>query len=361
MAAILVLAAPLHAATRPATQPSTQRTMAADVSVDPRAELMSVIFRLAGNPEYNRAKVDSYSKDADKHFAAFKDHAAVKLARKLRENRGISYNAPMSLAPYLAEDFALKEKVALDPRPEGLDARWQAEDVRAFLEEAQRFAEQSRFKKFCQDHQGLYRTAVERMGATMARHGHLEWFDTFFGRKPGARFHIWLGMLNGGCCYATSSSDGKETDLYCILGAWLCDANGVPEFPASLMPTIAHEFAHSYANPAVAAHAKDLEPAGKKIFPQVKDAMARQAYGNWQTVVSESVVRASVIRYCSAHVGGFAATTEAMKQQRLGFAWMSELVGLLGQYESQRDKYPTLDSFMPRIVQFFDQYAGKLP
>jgi hypothetical protein len=77
--------------------------------------------------------------------------------------------------------------------------------------------------------------------------------------------------------------------------------------------------------------------------------------------VSESVVRASVIRYCSAHVGGFATTTEVMKQQRLGFAWMSELVGLLGQYERQRDKYPTFDAFMPRIVQFFDQYAGKLP
>ena len=38
------------------------------VIVDPRVELMSVIFRLAGNPEYNQARVKSYAQDAENLF-----------------------------------------------------------------------------------------------------------------------------------------------------------------------------------------------------------------------------------------------------------------------------------------------------
>ena len=346
---------------RPGTQPSTQRTAAADVSVDPRAELMSVIFRLAGNPEYSRAKVDSYAKDADKHFAPYKDHAVVVLARKLRATRGVSYDAPMSLVPHLTAPPELKEKVSFEPRPEGLDGRWRIDELREFLHEARRFAQDSNFEAFLKAHGELYETAVERMKATMAREGHLEWFDAFFGPGSKPRFRIYLSMLNGGSCYGVRLVGGKETEMYCILGVWDCDDKGRPRFLRSVMPTVVHEFAHSYVNPAVSARAKDFEPAGKVIFPQVQKAMSRQAYGNWQTVVIESVVRAAVVLYRSTNEGITASANEIRDQQDLGFIWCGDLVRLLADYQGHRDKYPAFDAFMPRIVQFFDQYAREKP
>ncbi|MBN2592837.1 MAG: DUF4932 domain-containing protein [Sedimentisphaerales bacterium] len=36
-----------------------------------------------------------------------------------------------------------------------------------------------------------------------------------------------------------------------------------------------------------------------------------------------------------------------------GFHWTKELSKLLGQYENQREKYRTLDAFMPEIIGFF--------
>ena len=36
------------------------------VAVDPRVELVSVIFRLAGHPEYSRGRIDSYIRDVEK-------------------------------------------------------------------------------------------------------------------------------------------------------------------------------------------------------------------------------------------------------------------------------------------------------
>ena len=39
-----------------------------DVRVDPRVELMSIIFRLAGHPEYNTAPNYPYLADVEAHF-----------------------------------------------------------------------------------------------------------------------------------------------------------------------------------------------------------------------------------------------------------------------------------------------------
>src|SRR5271169_266924 len=72
--------------------PATPMPHQLRVMVDPRVELMSLIFRLAGNGEYNMAKVPIYSADADRQFAAFSNHAVVKLATRLREEHGVSFD-----------------------------------------------------------------------------------------------------------------------------------------------------------------------------------------------------------------------------------------------------------------------------
>lgn len=87
------------------------------VSVDPRVELISIIFRLAGNPEYNGCEIHSYSQDIKTHFAPFTGHQAVELARELRKNQGVSYDAPMGLAVHLSEGFDLEPRLPFTPLP----------------------------------------------------------------------------------------------------------------------------------------------------------------------------------------------------------------------------------------------------
>jgi len=101
----------------------------AEVSADPRVELFSIIFRLAGNPEYCRSIVLAYVKDADKYFKPFRSHDVILLAKKLRSTRDVSYNAPMSLAIHLNDATELKERIPLQPRPASLDRRWQPAEL----------------------------------------------------------------------------------------------------------------------------------------------------------------------------------------------------------------------------------------
>lgn len=332
------------------------------VTVDPRVELMSIIFRLAGNPEYGGGRVESYVDDVEDHFGEFRNHAVVELARRLRGSRGVSYDAVMSMAVHLSDAYEVGEKVPFEPHPKSLDKRWTVADARKFLDLARQFAKDARFEEFIEKHRPIFETAESRMTAVLQEHGHLKWFDEFFGSRPGARFTLALGMLNGGQCYGPhcNASDGTQ-ELYCVLGVWLTDDGGLPRFDSDVLETVVHEFCHSYTNPIVDRHEDELRFAGEKIFPHVARAMRRQAYGSWKTLIYESLVRACTVRYTLACEGEAAAKAVIRAQERRQFAWIRELSDLLGEYEADRDRYPTLEAFSGRIVTFFDAYAARLP
>jgi hypothetical protein len=132
--------------------PSAPPGVPLTVAVDPRVELISIIYRFAGNPEYSRCLVPGYAQDIDAHFASVREHPVVLLARKLRASRGVSYNAPMDLAVHLRNSDRLELRVPLEPWPHGIDRRWRAEDFREFLTQAKSFAEKGKFKEFVQAH-----------------------------------------------------------------------------------------------------------------------------------------------------------------------------------------------------------------
>jgi hypothetical protein len=359
-----VLALVMSAAPAPAVAsaaPATTRS-AIDVAVDPRVELFSLLFKLAGNPEYAQPRVDRYDEDVEDRFGSQRRHPAVRLARRLRNENSVSYDAPMSLAMHVSPPPELKLLVKLDPWPEDIDARWTAQSVEQFLAEARKFVDDQQFMKFFAEHRPLYEQTCARMRQTLARQGVVPWFDRFFGARSGTRFHVYLGMMNGGSCYGSKLVDaqGGGEDDYCILGVWKTDDQGVPTFPPDeVLPTVVHEFAHSYMNPLVDKHEKELAAAGRALFPTVEQQMRRQAYGQWQTMLRESMVRVTVVRYRTATEGPLAGIKEIGEQVARGFTWIPQLSGCVAEYEAHRDKYATFDAFMPRVVEFFNDYAKR--
>jgi hypothetical protein len=341
------------------SEPSSRAVPAIDITVDPRIELFSIIFRLAGHPEYNRAKVPGYAKDVDEHFAALKDHAVVQTARRLRGQYGVSFDAPMSLAVHLKDAANLELIFPLFPWPEGIDNRWKPQEVKGFLSQAKDFSAVGNFQAFFDKHKNLYQQSVARMEQFLGRQAHLEWFGSFFGTRQDSRFHLVLGMLNGPDCYGARAVGQGRRDLYCILGVWSVDAQGIPIFDKSVIPTVVHEFAHSYVNPLIEKWFDQLKKAGQALFPAQEERMRQMHYGNWRTMMIESLVRASVIRHAHRYDGPVAAKAMAMIESRQGFVWMPELADLLGKYEWERRKYPTLEAFMPRVVEFFNAYATR--
>ena len=129
------------------------KTPALAPHVDERVELLSVIFRLAGNGEYNMNKLPAYSADIDHVFAPFKGHPAVQMAHALAEKGdGVGFDAVMSMAVSLSPPPELKPLVAFTATVP--DERWGI-GAQKFLPLLRDFYRYSKFAEFYAAHQAM--------------------------------------------------------------------------------------------------------------------------------------------------------------------------------------------------------------
>jgi len=329
------------------------------VSVDPRVELISVVCRLAGYDEYNMKAFPRYDEAVLKRFGPYSDHEAVRLARALRESDGISFNAPMALAVYIKDIASMDPVVPLDVLPDDIDSRWKPATARRFLAALRAFAADSRFAEFLRSQAEMYRTAVTRFAAVLEKRKVTAWFETYFGPRPGADFHLVLGLLNGGANYAASVHEKTGARFYSIIGCWQQDKEGLPVFDDEIIATVVHEFCHLYTNPIVDRFAGSLERAGAEIFAQVETPMKASAYGDWKTMMYESFVRACVLRYLDTQVGPEAMRQGLESDIKRSFVWIGRLADALKGYESDRETYRDFEDFVPRIIAFFEGYKSE--
>jgi len=346
------------ATTKPTTQPTAAPAqMPLEIRVDPRVELMSIIFHFAGHPEYDQCQIPSYKTDAHQHFAPFQEHEVFLFARELRNRCGVSFDAVMSLAVHLTDAETLSEKLPFDPPPPTLDKRWTTHDARKFRELARDFAQQSNFAAFLEQQSALYAKAQRQMQTLLETEARLDWFPGYFGPRPNTTFVVIPTFFSGNYGTRIQNADGTtEFHSIIITNATLL---GKPTF-ANCMGTIVHEFCHSYCNPIVDRHLTQLQAAGERIFPPLSQIMQRQAYGSWQTMMYESAVRVCTVRYFAATAGPQAAQRAVRSEHKRGFIWTADLSALLQQFESQRDDYPTFESFFPTIVEYFNANTDQI-
>lgn len=329
--------------------------------VDRRVELLSIVFRLAGNEEYNGNQFASYVRDIHQHFDAYKTHPAVAMAQQLAQDNGVGFDAVMSMAIHVEQPPSLRPIMPFARA--NVDSRWGTANADAFARLLHQFYQDARCQVFFDQHQALYQTAADRFDQVL-RKVDVGWYKLYYGTTPAGTFNVVVGVGNGGGNYGPKVilPNGRE-DVYAIMGTWAADSTGNPTYDESaVLPIIIHEFNHSFVNTLVDKNKAELAAFGPTIFSQVEEPMNRQAYAGWQTMINESLVRASVVRYLLTHEpDGLAARRQLRQEESRAFIWTEQLVDLLGEYESSRTQYPTLSDFMPRITQFFGQVAAGFP
>ena len=336
------------------------QAQAIEVRWDPRIELVSILFHLAETPEYKMNRVPAYAAAVDAYFAAAKSHPAVTMTRELAEKQGIRYFHPMSLAVHLTPYPALAERTPFDAPGHALGNRLQKAPLRAYLEQVRAFVRDADVDTFFALQRPAYSLAEERLRRLVAEHGDRQWFVQYTGSAANTEFLVCPSLLNGGAQYGpTYRGQDATEESYAVIGVYKLDERGLPKFDLEDSDNIVHEFAHTLTNRAVTAHLDALEKSGPVLYARVVDKMRKQAYGTWQTMVYEAVVRAVVVRFIASHRGPEAAAKELASQEESGFTLTSELVELLAEYEGSRGAYPTLDSLMPRVVEVFDREAKR--
>ncbi|MEW6128960.1 MAG: DUF4932 domain-containing protein [Acidobacteriota bacterium] len=338
-------------------KPVRQKPFFIAPKVDRRVELLSIVARLAEFEEYSGNDFKLYVDEVNRHFAKYKQHAVVQQMLKVRQQNGVGFDAVMNMAVHLSPPPELAPRVAFtDKIP---DRRWGKADAEEFTRLLRQFYKDADCENFFKAHSELYNTAEQRFQQLLNKVD-FDWYKRFYGEVPGGTFNLYIGLLNGGGNYGPKVVHPKgEEDLYAIIGTWQMDKEGMPLYNERLLSTIIHEFNHSFINHLVYANEAALKNAGEKIYPPVREKMQKLAYGNWQVMMLESLVRAAVARYLFEHEQE-SANKEVIQQRNIGFLWMSELFALLGAYENNRASYPTFRSFMPMVIGYFNDYAKRI-
>lgn len=313
------------ASTSPAVGPRHLVATAAalDVHVDRRIELFSVLERLAGRAEYGLATTP-YALAADEWFAPFRDEPAVRMLRDLIATNGIGYDAAMTLAVHVDEQF--RPIAPLDPRPDAVDRRWEGVDLVHLLDDVAAFVATSRFDDFMGEHDDYIAAVEAEFGSFLRSRPIVAWFDGVFGARPHDRYTVVPGLLVGQMSYGVHNDD--DGAVYAIMSLESADVDGIPSPGLLTEEYLVHEFAHSYVNPVVRS---SLAVFGGEapLLDAAVPAMAQQAYATREVVVAESIVRALTVLYLRDEVSADAANTSLQVQTGLGFVWTADLARAL--------------------------------
>lgn len=326
--------------------------------VDNQVELLSIVFRLAGNKEYNATFFKRYTDKVENHFSSYKDHELIKFARSLRENNDISYEAVVSLAVLLDDNLnPITDFSSTLP-----DKRWTINDVNKFIKLLKVFYKDAACEKFFKENMGLFQEVLNRFDSVYKTLD-LNWFQSFYGDKAEDNFRIIVSPGCGGHNYGPSYTlPNTKKEVFAVMGTWKVDESGMPIYEKDeYLPIIIHEFNHSFINPLLAKNEKAFEKSGKEIYNAVEYEMSQQAYRSWQIMLNEALVRASVIKYFINH-GANETEIRMMtnKESNNGFIWIKGLVNELMKYDNQRNICPTLESYVPKLLNAYEGFAEKI-
>lgn len=332
------------------------------IRVDPTWELLCTIHRLAETGVDEPRELPKYINAIENEFESFKDHRAVRTAKRLWETHRINLSALSTLAVYFDFPPDLTARNAMDPLPTELDSRWTVDVIPDFINAAREFAIDTGYMEFFNSQQPFFDLSVQNLSKALNDENMLTWFKDYYGYVPD-NYTVIVGMQTGIGNYGASITreDGSK-EFFSIIGGhspslW----SGVPTFSKKRhIPIVAHEFCHPYINPLIARHGNLLEKSGKILYSMHEEKLARTGTLAWNHMINEYVVRACVIRYFYSRNQWIAAWRQLRRDKKVGYAAVGDLVDFLEEYEENRDKYPDMDSFMPRIASFFDKYSDSI-
>lgn len=317
-------------------------------------DLMALIARMAGTPGFTECNVPSISNSADAYFGPFRNHRAVQLMMEYRST-GVSYDAVTAYGNILSIDK--NGRIVFDPYyKEGSSSsfdRWTQKQKYDMLEAVNAFYEESGFHEWFEGTKSLQEKAIDSFLSVCNLDN--SWFDSYYGKTDRIASRIvlcfFLGGGNQGISY--TKKDGAFF-LTPTLGA--LRENGSSILFYGDMNLVVHEFSHPYCNPLIEKYWSSISEKADEIFSCVRSEMMNQAYSNSMTMMCETLVRTCAIRYMMTHGESNQVENQLNYEERNGFILVRSLVSALDERDNQATRYPTLDSFMPVLIDVINAF-----
>ena len=297
------------------------------VKVDPRVELITGMFRVAGAGEFNMSSADSpYSRRLDAWLTPHRNHPAIKMVDRLREQRQIGFDGVAWLAVHI--DGINGPKLLPNRHAADWDNRWKPDELKRFLSLTKDFVRDSNFEKFLQSERAFYAKATVSLQNLLQKRPVGAWLENFFGQPPSEASYVIVGLLCGGGNYGVSFRDRNEVIVANpILGAANFDQAGFPIYGESDLGLILHELSHPYVNHVV-ARVPGISDLGKPLYDLSREALNANAYHGAEVTMFETFTRAAENIMLQRFAPDL-ARDNMVRHRAKGFLWQSDVTEAL--------------------------------
>jgi len=280
--------------------------------VDERFELLCLLFRLKGNPNYV-AKKTKYQRELSKTFAGYQEHPAVVRASGFLNECGQVFHYAMHLAKE-ADGFRLIPTVS--PCEASIVSQYPNENwlfnrkiAMEFLPLLNDFYTDTNFAAFFRAHTAFYKEETKRFVKKYYQHIDLEWFRKY--EDPA----LLCCVFNPSASYGNYGlpADGKVCAGICLNGT---------------LGTIVHEYCHPFANP-LAEKWYAQNPAFKKLCDDSTGKKSIKAGYSTDSLnmAGEYVTRAYTILYHVQH--GHRLSPLLRTEKAIAFPFIEEVYAMI--------------------------------
>lgn len=332
------------------------------VAVDPRIELLSLVYELAvpeedGRSALVRNKLD-YRGELRARFAAFASDPVVETYRKLRAegldaitalafvtkafDRGTGAFREDAVPTYVSDAF----------NTQGTAERWL--ELVAFGRELEAFGERSGFRAFFTEKRRFYAALEDMVRGDLNRRDAIGEFERYSGVPVDVEYHVYVCPVFGGYASSIDHASAKPA-IAGYLGPEAMRA-GKPVFRYSgLERKIWQELAHAAIDAESERYPEKIDES-KRLF----DTLPGVGHcGSWRNCVRQYSARAVGYRVLALHP----RPEDDAEDRKAALTSADEVTAAvaerLKEYEAQRRRYRDLKAFYPRMLDAFSEVAAR--
>ncbi|WP_276482633.1 DUF4932 domain-containing protein [Paraflavitalea pollutisoli] len=341
-------AALAHPAPKPAFKSFKFEYGGVNFSVDPRIELYQAVVLASGVPLTNYIDID-YKTKVDLYMEKHKNHPLLQFSKRHLHNGLFGYiDAPIWFLLHLDNNFDWRKDLTYD----------QAKDkkIDSFRTYLKQFVAETDYAQFFNSNEAFYNISLKSLAFNLENFQEKERVLNYYGvkKQEDIQFNLVLNFFGWGN-FGPRLRTAKGRELYAVIAPTKSFMR-IPTFDQGrLYNLVWHEFGHSFANPACEKqpYADQLQ-ALSHLHEPIKESMKQQAYAEWFAVVREHLTEAVALRLAAQKFGeAFAEQNYVRPQKGRRWIYLWPLLEALKQYETNRATYPTLEDFMPKIVEAF--------
>jgi hypothetical protein len=342
---------------------ATRGEAVAVVTVDPRIELFNVILYLgdfrgfAGNTPLTTL-ASPYLDGIEAAFGHFRGHPVVRHYEAMAE-RGFWLGHPASAMLHLTDPPHLAERIPVNAFT--VQMAGGREPLDTFLAQARPFAAESGFMDWFRGQAALHARLVA------AYRNRLEWnyvqdLVDYYGDRRESYTLILAPLSHGGGFGPRVLRPDGLYDAFAVVGPRSVQGDLLDFGSGRPMRMLFwHEFSHPHVNHLTDRHLALFMPAVDALQGHLREQV--EAYVPWEVHVSdwvsEHVVRGVTTRLAELKVGREEAEA-ALRHEVQHFPYVGEVSERLLDYETDRARYPTLETFYPGLVEVFEAAAAQL-